>query len=78
MARQSSGFAEQAIAADPNYGAAYTILAEMKAKQQDRAGAMAALAAAQARGDGIAQTDRIRLEILAATLQGDRAARNAR
>jgi Flp pilus assembly protein TadD len=68
-------FAEQAIAADPNYGAAYTILAEMKAKQQDRAGAMAALAAAQARGDGIAQTDRIRLEILAATLQGDRAAR---
>ena len=66
-------YGEQAIAADPNFGMAYVMLAEVKANQQDRAGAMALLQAAAARGNAIPQWDRIRLEMFVARLQGDRA-----
>jgi tetratricopeptide (TPR) repeat protein len=67
-------YGEQAIAADPNFGMAYRMLAELKTTQQDRAGAMSILKAAAARGNAIAPADRIHLEMLAATLQGDRTA----
>lgn len=67
-------YAEQAVAADPNFGPGYILLAESALQQQDRAGAGAALQAAAARGTALAPTVRIRLEILAATLRGDTAA----
>ena len=67
-------YAEQALAADPNFGMAYVMLAELKSSQQDRAGAMAVLAAAAARGNALPQSDRIRLEIINENLRGDRAA----
>jgi Flp pilus assembly protein TadD len=66
-------YAEQAVAAEPNFGMAYVILAELKAKHQDRAGMADVLSAAMRRGDAIPQSPRIRLEILAATLRGDHA-----
>ena len=66
-------YAEQAIAADPNFGIPYIILAETKLNQQDRAGATSVLKSAAERGTAISQGDRVRLEVLAATLQGDRA-----
>ena len=50
------------------------MLIELKMNQQDRAGASALLEAAAARGNAITQADRIRLEIVAASLRGDRAA----
>jgi Flp pilus assembly protein TadD len=67
-------YAEQAIAADPNYGSGYTLLVESAIKQQDRAGAVAALEAAGARGPAIAEAARARLEILSASLRNDIAA----
>jgi tetratricopeptide (TPR) repeat protein len=73
-AAEVARFAGQAIAADPNFGMAYVMLAELKGNQQDRAGAAAVLQAAVARGSAIPQPDRIRLEIVGATLRGDRAA----
>ncbi len=64
-------YAEQALAADPNFGPASILLAEVRLKRQDAAGALAVMGAAAARGTALAQTDRIRLEILATTLRGD-------
>lgn len=68
------GAAEQAIGADPNFGSAYTILAETRLKLQDRAGAAAALQAALARGDAMRPMDRARAAIVDATARGDGAA----
>jgi Flp pilus assembly protein TadD len=64
-------YAEQSIAADPNFGPGYIMLAETALKQQDRPGAMAAIAAAASRGSAISELSRARLEALAATLRGD-------
>ncbi|HTM47913.1 MAG TPA: hypothetical protein VL285_04510 [Bryobacteraceae bacterium] len=64
----------RAIAADPDFGAAYLSLIENRMAQQDRPGAERALAIARARGSAISQVDRARLEVLAARLSGDRAA----
>jgi tetratricopeptide (TPR) repeat protein len=64
-------YAEQSIAADPNFGPGYIMLAETALKQQDRPGAMAAIEAGASRGSSISETSRIRLEALAATLRGD-------
>jgi Flp pilus assembly protein TadD len=67
-------YAEQAVAADPNYGPGYILLAESAIKQQDRAGAVAAIEAAAARGTAIAEVSRVRLEIMGAGLRSDIAA----
>lgn len=64
-------YAGQAVAADPNYGPGHILLAETAIKQQDRAGAVAALEAAAARGPAIAEASRARLEILAGGLRSD-------
>jgi tetratricopeptide (TPR) repeat protein len=64
-------YAEEAVARDPNYGQAYLLLTDAALKQQDRAGAIAALQSALTRGNSIQEPFRIRLEILSATLRGD-------
>jgi tetratricopeptide (TPR) repeat protein len=69
-----SGRLEAAIAADPNFGAPYQTLAHLKIARGDRAGALATLQQALARG-GIGAIDRARLEVEAASLGGDPAAR---
>jgi tetratricopeptide (TPR) repeat protein len=69
--------AEQAIATDANFGSAYSLLAEMRAKLQDRAGAQVVVQAALARGDAIQPIDRVRLGMLNASLRGDPAAMEA-
>lgn len=66
---------EQAIAADPNYGPPYGLLAQWKLQQRNRAGAAAVLQQALARGDHIAAVDRAPLEFNEAGLRGDAAAR---
>jgi tetratricopeptide (TPR) repeat protein len=60
-----------AIAADPDFGPPYLILAQVKSAQ-DRAGALALLDRALARS-GIQPADRAHLEIAAATLRNDSA-----
>ena len=65
----------QAIANDPDFGAAYLLLADMQAQRRDRAALTATLTAAAARGTALGQADRARLENLAAGLNGDTAAR---
>jgi Tfp pilus assembly protein PilF len=65
----------QAIAADPDFAPAYRQLAQWKAQFQDRAGAMAVLDQALARGGSIPEVERTRLEAEAADLRGDSAAR---
>jgi tetratricopeptide (TPR) repeat protein len=67
-------FAEQAAAADPNYGAAHVLATEAKLKQQDRAGAAQMVGSVAARASGMSPTTRLRLEILTANLRGDGAA----
>jgi Flp pilus assembly protein TadD len=67
-------YGEQAVAADPNFGSGYILLVESAIKQQDRAGAVAALEAAAARGPAIAEAARARLEIMGASLRSDIAA----
>ncbi len=63
--------AEAAIAADPNFGSSYLVLAELKAQQQDGNGALAALDRAMARGNAIDAPDRARIELMAARLRSD-------
>jgi tetratricopeptide (TPR) repeat protein len=63
--------AQQAIAADPNFASAYALLAEMRAKQQDRAGALALLQAAMAREGSLQPFERVRIAMLDASLRGD-------
>jgi tetratricopeptide (TPR) repeat protein len=65
----------QAIAGDPDFGAPYLLLAEIQAQQRNRAGLMETLERANARGTGLPQIDRVRLETIAAGLSGDTAAR---
>ena len=70
----SSALFQQAIAADPDFAPPYRQLALLKARQQDRAGALDLLAQALARG-GIPAVERARIELEAANLRNDAAAR---
>jgi len=64
----------QAIAVDPDFGPPYRLLAQLKAQQQDRAGAEALLGQALARAGAMPPAERARLELEAANLHGDLAA----
>ncbi|HEV2446107.1 MAG TPA: tetratricopeptide repeat protein [Candidatus Sulfopaludibacter sp.] len=64
-----------AIAADPDYALPYLLLAEARAQMRDRDGALAVIDRALARGAAIPAADRARLELQAATLRNDFAAR---
>ena len=66
-----------AIAADPDFVTPYRLLAEAKAQRQDRAGAVAALDQALARGNAVPELDRAHLELEAAELTGNAEARQA-
>ena len=62
---------ERAIAADPDFGAAYLSLIQLSLSRQDRAGAERFLAVARARGEAISPVDRARLDVAAAQLSGN-------
>ena len=64
-----------AIAADPDFGAPYRVLAQLRAAQRDRSGALAILERAEARGNSIPELERARMAELAAELRNDRGAR---
>jgi tetratricopeptide (TPR) repeat protein len=66
---------EQAIAADPDFGPPYRLLAQLKAQRQDRAAAEAVLSQALARAGAMPSAERARLELEAANLHADSAAR---
>ena len=66
---------EQAIAADPDFGPPYRMLAERKILDRDLAGAQALLDTALSRGNRIAESDRERLQLDLAKLTGDAAGR---
>lgn len=66
---------ETALRLDPGYAAAALAMVHTLAAAQDRAGAEAAIRAALAHGERLSPGDRARLEIDAATLRNDRAAR---
>ncbi|MGE5568239.1 MAG: tetratricopeptide repeat protein [Rhodospirillales bacterium] len=70
----TDGF-ERAVAADPDFGAAYVSWAQRLASQGDRAGAKQVIASAAQRGSRIGAVERARLGVLAAALDGDGAAR---
>jgi tetratricopeptide (TPR) repeat protein len=74
-AAESEQSARRAIADDPDFGSPYLLLAEVQAQQHNRAALMETLERASARGTGLPQIDRARLEIIAAGLSGDIAAR---
>ena len=65
---------DQAIAADPDFGPPYRLLAQLKAQQQDRAAADAVLGQALARAGAMPPAERARLNLEAANLHGDSAA----
>lgn len=65
----------QAISADRDFGPLYRELAQVKLRQQDRSGALAALDEALARGASIGALEEARTKFEAATLRGDPAAR---
>jgi tetratricopeptide (TPR) repeat protein len=64
---------ERALAADPDFAAAWRLLAQTEAQQQDRSGAAAAIERALARNLG--PLARARLEVDAAEIRGDQIAR---
>ena len=64
-----------AIAADPDFAPPYRLLAQIKAQRQDRAGAVATLDQALARGNAIPEPERARLEVESAELTGNPEAR---
>lgn len=64
---------ERAIAADPDFGPPYRMLAERKAQAQDRDGALSLLDVALARR--LAEAERAHIEFEAATLRNDAAGR---
>jgi Tfp pilus assembly protein PilF len=73
----SSAALNRAIAADPNFGPAYRLLAEIDAQHGDRAGALEVVNQAAARGNAIAPIESARIAVVAAELHGDSAARQA-
>jgi tetratricopeptide (TPR) repeat protein len=74
-AATSEESARRAIAEDPDFGAPYLLLAEVQAQQRDRAALVETLQKANARGGGLRQIDRARLETIVAGLSGDIGAR---
>jgi len=66
---------QQALASDPDFGPAYRELAQIKALQQDRAGAIALLDQALARGSAVGPAERARIEFEAAGFRSDSAGR---
>lgn len=66
---------EEALAADPNFGPPYNLLAQSKLQQRDAAGALGLLQQAVARGNRIPDLDRVQIAVSFATLRGDFAAR---
>ena len=68
------GRLQESLAADPNYSAPYSRLAQAKLQQQDRTGAMAILQQALSHGEAMPELERARLEFEAASLSGDHAA----
>jgi len=66
---------EQAIAADPDFGPPYRMLAERKEQNQDREGARSVLQSAMARGNRISEGDRLHIQFDLAALNGDAAGR---
>src|SRR5260370_3043147 len=65
-----------ALAAGPDFVPPYRLLAQIKA-QRDRAGAVATLDQALARGNAISELDRARLELESAELSGNADARQS-
>jgi len=70
-AAQSAQSLEQAIAADPNFGRAYSRLVQIKLQQGDRAATQSLLDRALARGPAISKVERARLAYERASLNGD-------
>jgi tetratricopeptide (TPR) repeat protein len=66
---------DRAVAADPNFGPPYRMLAQLDAQRGDRAAAIAELDRARARGDAIAPIERARIAVEAGGLSGDSASR---
>jgi tetratricopeptide (TPR) repeat protein len=66
---------EAAIAADPDFGPPYRLLAQWRAQRQDRAGALSLLEQALSRGNRIPTVERARMEAEAANLRDDAAGR---
>lgn len=64
---------EEAIAADPDFGPPYRLLAQWKVQRQDRAGALHLLDQALSRGDEMPPGERARIELEAANLRDDAA-----
>ena len=74
-AAAATGNLERAIAADPDFGPAYRMLAERKTQGQDRDGALAVLETALARGGRISEAERAHLQFDIATLNSDESGR---
>jgi tetratricopeptide (TPR) repeat protein len=66
-----------AIAADPDFVPPYRLLAQIKAQRQDRAGAVATIDQALARGKAIPELERARLELESGELTGNPDARQS-
>jgi tetratricopeptide (TPR) repeat protein len=67
---------ERAVAADPDFGAAYTGWVQALIVRGDRAGADRVIDMARARGNQIREIDLIRLDLVSAILHEDAAARS--
>ena len=65
----------RAVAADPNFGPAYLVWAQVEMGRRNRAGAAQALELARARGNAIPDYERARLQMAWADLNGDVGAR---
>jgi tetratricopeptide (TPR) repeat protein len=72
--RPDGGGFEQAVAADPGFGAAYLAWAEALVSRNDRARAAQVAAAARANANRFLPIERARVGVLSAALAGDRAA----
>ena len=66
---------ETAIAADPDFGPPYRLLAQLKAQQQDRPAGIALLQQATARGEKLSPVERARISLELANLRDDAAGR---
>jgi len=66
---------DEAIAADPNFGPPYRLLAQERVQRQDRAGALSLLDQALSHRDEMAPGERARIELEAANLRDDAAGR---
>ena len=69
---------DRAIAADPDFGPPYRMLAELDAQRGDKSAAQALIDQAKSRGDAIPPVERARIGIEAADLHADVPARNGR